>query len=191
MTAPTANIGRLFAALQFAAYKHRAQRRKNRDASPYINHPIDVAALLAQHGVTDPATLEAAVLHDTIEDTDATAAEIDRLFGSDVAGLVREMSDDKRLPKADRKRLQIEHAPLASRRAKLIKLADKTCNIRDITSSPPADWSLQRCVEYFDWSDRVIAGCRGSDAALEAAYDEAVATGRRVLASDGAFELPT
>ena len=143
----------LIAALAFAADKHKNQRRKDADASPYINHPIALANLLLNEaGVEDQRVLVAAILHDTIEDTDTTEQELVKHFGKDVADIVLEVTDDKALPKAERKRLQIEHAAHISRRAKLVKLADKICNLRDITASPPADWSIQRKQEYFDWA---------------------------------------
>ena len=130
-------------ALAFAADKHKNQRRKDADASPYINHPIALANLLLNEaGVEDQRVLIAAILHDTIEDTDTTEQELVKHFGKDVADIVLEVTDDKALPKAERKRLQIEHAAHISRRAKLVKLADKICNLRDITASPPAGWSI-------------------------------------------------
>jgi (p)ppGpp synthase/HD superfamily hydrolase len=141
-----------------------------------------VATLLATlGGVGDVATLMAAVLHDTIEDTDTTAEELAGEFGDAVSALVVEMSDDRRLPQDERKRLQVQHAPTASAAAKMIKLADKICNVRDVTASPPAGWDIERRREYLDWSERVIAGCRGCNAALEARYDEVLRDGRRVL----------
>ena len=147
----------LIAALAFAADKHKNQRRKDADASPYINHPIALANLLLNEaGVEDQRVLVAAILHDTIEDTDTTEQELVKHFGKDVADIVLEVTDDKALPKAERKRLQIEHAAHISRRAKLVKLADKICNLRDITSSPPAGWSIQRKQEYFDWAKSVV-----------------------------------
>jgi guanosine-3',5'-bis(diphosphate) 3'-pyrophosphohydrolase len=165
---------RLFAALHFAADKHRDQRRKGECASPYINHPIEVAELLVRiGGVTDIALLQAAILHDTLEDTETTAQELERLFGSTVRRLVEEVSDDKSLPKEQRKRLQVEHAPTLSREARQIKLADKICNLLDLTNRPPSDWSAERCIEYLDWSERVVAGCRGVNARLESEFDEA------------------
>ena len=123
----------LITALAFAADKHKNQRRKDAEASPYINHPIALANLLLNEaGVEDQRVLIAAVLHDTIEDTDTTEQELVKHFGKDVADIVLEVTDDKALPKAERKRLQIEHAAHISRRAKLVKLADKICNLRDI-----------------------------------------------------------
>lgn len=161
-------------AAAFAAHKHRNQRRKDADASPYINHPLALARVLAvEGGITDTATMCAALLHDTIEDTDTTADEIEREFGAEVAGIVLEVTDDKALPKADRKRLQVEHSAHISPKAKRVKLADKVCNLRDMASAPPADWSLDRRREYFDWAKSVIDGLRGVDAALEAVFDVA------------------
>ena len=174
----------IFDALLFAAKKHRDQRRKDADASPYINHPIEVAALLARAGVSDPVLLRAAILHDTIEDTQTTADELDRAFGAEVRRVVEEVTDDKSLPKAERKRLQVEHAPHLSERARQVKIADKISNVRAIAEEPPKDWSWERRWEYLDWADRVVAGCRGLNAALESIYDEIVAEGRRVLCDE-------
>jgi guanosine-3',5'-bis(diphosphate) 3'-pyrophosphohydrolase len=166
----------LLRALAFAAHKHRDQRRKDAEESPYINHPIALAACLANEGgVTETAVLVAAVLHDTIEDTETTAAEIEEQFGPRICGIVGEVTDDKSLPKADRKRLQVEHAPHLSREARLVKLADKICNLRDVALTPPPDWPLERRREYFDWAKRVVDGLRGVNAALEAAFDAAYA----------------
>ncbi len=169
-------------ALHFAAQKHRDQRRKDPEASPYVNHVIDVAETLARvGGVDDASMLQAAILHDTIEDTETRAAEIERVFGQEIQSLVTEMTDDRSLPKKERKRLQIEHAPHLSPRAKQIKLADKICNIRDVIHSPPESWSLERRLEYLDWSEQVVAGCRGCNPALEQCYDRILAEGRRLL----------
>jgi guanosine-3',5'-bis(diphosphate) 3'-pyrophosphohydrolase len=172
------NIGVLLTAFQFSAEKHRDQRRKGVDASPYINHPIEVAALLANvAGVQDNAILAAAVLHDTIEDTRTTPAEIEATFGSAVRHLVQEVTDDKSLPKAERKRLQVEHAPHLSPSAKLIKTADKISNVKEVTDNPPADWPIERRREYLVWGERVVAGCRGANSALESRFDESVGHG--------------
>lgn len=177
---------RLLEALRFSAEKHRNQRRKDRQASPYINHPIEVAEVLSSiGGVSDMTTLVAALLHDTIEDTDTTPEELEQRFGHEVRRLVEEMTDDKRLPKAERKRLQIAHAGAASHRAKLIKLADKICNVRDVTHAPPADWSLGRRAEYLEWCENVVAGCRGANAALEQHFDRVLAEGRAALTAEG------
>jgi len=165
---------KVFQALAFAAHKHRDQRRKDEGASPYINHPIALADILVNEGgVTDHVVLCAAILHDTIEDTETTYEELISVFGKDIADVVNEVTDDKSLDKAERKLLQIEHAAHASPRAKLVKLADKTCNLREIAATPPADWSEQWRNEYFDWAQRVVAGMRGQNSALEAAFDTA------------------
>ena len=176
------NMTALLRALHFAADKHRDQRRKGEEASPYINHLIEVVELLAREGgVTDLTTLQAAILHDTLEDTQTTAEELTALFGVEVRQVVEEVTDDKHLPKAERKRLQIEHAPHLSERAKIVKLADKISNILGIVQTPPAGWSLERRKEYLDWSDQVVAGCRGANAALEKLYVETVVKSRQAL----------
>jgi guanosine-3',5'-bis(diphosphate) 3'-pyrophosphohydrolase len=173
---------RLLMAIAFAAEKHRHQRRKDAAASPYINHPIAVANTLAVEGrVTDEAILLAACLHDTVEDTETTFEEIEEIFGTEVSNLVRSVTDDKSLEKAQRKQFQIEHAATASDKAKQIKVADKLCNIRDITTSPPKDWSLQRRTEYLDWSQKVVSGCRGVNLSLEQAFDDAIKKAHEVL----------
>jgi (p)ppGpp synthase/HD superfamily hydrolase len=178
----SAELAGLLRALEFSAAKHRDQRRKDRESSPYINHPIEVASLLANlGGVSDITTLVAAILHDTIEDTETNGEELEAHFGREVRLLVEEMSDNKRLLKAERKRLQIEHAPSLSERAKRIKLADKICNVRDVAHHPPASWPIERRREYLDWTERVVAGCRGSSAALEACYDRVLREGWELL----------
>lgn len=169
-------------ALHFAAGKHRDQRRKDVEASPYINHPIEVAEILArQAGVTDPIILLGAILHDTVEDTDTTPEELEREFGREIRLVVEEVTDDKSLPKAQRKQLQIEHAPHLSARARQIKIADKISNVRAVTSTPPADWPLARRLEYLDWTEKVVAGCRGINDALDRLYDQVLAQGKRAL----------
>lgn len=171
-------------ATHFAAEKHKSQRRRNAAGSPYINHPIAVAEILWQLGqVREIPVLVAAILHDTIEDTETTPQEIEELFGQEVLSLVQEVTDDKSKPKMERKRLQIENAPHKSRGAKLIKLGDKISNIHDITASPPASWSLQRKLDYLDWTEKVIAGVRGTNAALEACYDKHLQEARAALLS--------
>ena len=164
----------LFEALAFAAHKHRRQRRKDVEASPYINHPIALARTLAVEGrIIDTRTLIAAVLHDTVEDTDTTFDEIGAMFGAKVADIVREVTDDTTLDKPERKRLQIEHAPHMSRRAALVKLADKTSNLRDVATSPPRGWPLERRRAYFDWAKAVVEQLPPVSKRLRAAFDEA------------------
>ncbi|MBZ5641649.1 MAG: HD domain-containing protein [Acidobacteriia bacterium] len=169
------NPAPLLKAIAFAANKHRHQRRKDAEASPYINHPIAVAAVLAAEGdVSDENTLIAAALHDTVEDTKTTFEELEEYFGPEVAGLVREVTDEKSLGKMERKRLQVEHAPNLSIRAKQLKIADKLCNVRDVTDAPPADWPLKRRRDYLDWAMDVVAGCRGVNTKLDQAFDQAI-----------------
>lgn len=163
-------------AAAFAARKHRDQRRKDVEASPYINHPLELARVLAEvGGVTDVITLCGALLHDTIEDTATTREELAHEFNEEIASLVAEVTDDKSLKPAERKRLQIEHAASISDRAKRVKLADKISNLTDLVHAPPADWSLERRREYFDWAKSVIDRLRGVDVTLEAAFDRAYA----------------
>lgn len=167
-------MNKILAAIAFAADKHRNQRRKDAAASPYINHPIALANVLANEaGIDDERVLIAAILHDTVEDTETTAQELVRHFGQEIADIVLEVTDDKSLLKAERKQRQIDHAPTISRRAKLVKLADKICNLRDIAGSSPAGWSLRRKQDYFDWSKAVIDGLRGVHPSLEFIFDTA------------------
>lgn len=169
-------------ALAFAAHKHRNQRRKDRARSPYINHPIDLLAVLVlEAGITDSPVLAAALLHDTLEDTDTTPGELIDAFGAEVADIVAEVTDDKRLPKAERKRLQITHAPSLSDRAKQVKLADKLCNLRDVHQSPPTHWSIERRRAYFDWAENVVAALGATDRVLIRAIDAVLAAGRADL----------
>ncbi len=176
------NPSRLLEALAFAATRHRNQRRKDASASPYINHPIAVATMLATAGhVQDGPLLMAAVLHDTVEDTRTTPREIKAKFGAEVASLVRELTDNKKLAREVRKRLQIEHAAVASPRAKQLKIADKICNIEDIAATPPTGWSKARKREYLDWAEQVVAGCRGVNPRLDARFDQALRRARKKL----------
>ena len=168
----------LLGAASFAAEKHKKQLRKNAGGTPYINHPLAAADLLANEGgVDDAIVLAGAILHDTIEDTETTRDELESLFGAEVASVVAEVTDDKSLLKAERKRLQIEHAPRLSCRAKLVKLADKICNIRDVADDPPAGWPLDRRREYFDWAKAVVDGLRGISPVLEEKFDALYARG--------------
>jgi guanosine-3',5'-bis(diphosphate) 3'-pyrophosphohydrolase len=166
-------VSKVLRAALFAAEKHKNQRRKDAEASPYINHPIALANVLAtEGGITDPDVLCAALLHDTVEDTETTGEELRERFGEVIAGIVFEVTDDKSLPKAERKRLQVVHAPAASLQAKQVKLADKICNLRDILVSPPVGWSLERKQEYFDWAALVVAGARDAHLGLAAVFDQ-------------------
>lgn len=175
------NLAKILDAASFAAKNHKKQKRKGSEGEPYINHPIEVANLLATvGGVDDPDIIAAALLHDTVEDTDVTCEDIDTRFGQVVAEYVRELTDDKSLPKDERKRLQIEHAPHLSRGAKQIKLADKISNIRDVIENPPDGWDLQRRREYVEWGKNVVAGLRGVNAELDNCFDEIVSRSENI-----------
>lgn len=166
----------LLDAVMFAAERHRNQRRKDAEASPYINHPIALAHLLATVGAVDDLdVLRAAILHDTVEDTETSEAELRERFGDGVAGIMMEVTDDKALPKHRRKELQVEHAPHKSPGAALVKLADKTCNLRDIAAAPPADWPLARRQEYFDWAKQVVDALPTVSTPMLAAFNDAFA----------------
>lgn len=170
------DLSRLLQAIHFAAEKHRNQRRKDKDASPYINHPIALAMLLVTAGGIDDVTvLQAAILHDTIEDTDTSREELVAQFGERVAHVVMELTDDKMLEKSRRKELQVEQAPNVSREAALVKLADKICNLRDVASSPPERWTLERRREYFDWAKRVVVALPLVSEPLLAEFDAVIA----------------
>jgi GTP diphosphokinase / guanosine-3',5'-bis(diphosphate) 3'-diphosphatase len=156
----------------FAAQKHAKQRRKGAAAEPYINHLLEVAELVSS-ALEEPDTdlVIAALLHDTVEDTGVTREELVQVFGADVADLVLEVTDDKSLPKSERKRLQVVNAPRKSVRAQVIKLADKVSNLRAILSSPPSDWTVQRKREYFEWAKQVVDGLRAPNPKLKAEFD--------------------
>ncbi|ELW62821.1 Guanosine-3',5'-bis(diphosphate) 3'-pyrophosphohydrolase MESH1 [Tupaia chinensis] len=183
----------LLEAADFAARKHRLQRRKDPEGTPYINHPIGVARILTHEaGITDTVVLQAALLHDTVEDTDTTLDEVELHFGTQVRRLVEEVTDDKTLPKLERKRLQVERAPHSSPGAKLVKLADKLYNLRDLNRCAPegtlphrlygqgegcpcfedTGWSEQRVQEYFEWAAQVVKGLQGTNQQLEEALKQ-------------------
>ncbi len=169
----TSGIRLVLKAMAFAAEKHRHQRRKDSEESPYINHPIDLANILANEAeISDAVVIAAAILHDTVEDTETTPDEIEREFGEAIAIIVAEVTDDRRLGKDERKRLQIQHAPHASFQAQQLKLADKIANLRDIARSPrpPGRWSGGRPI--FSWAKQVVDGLRGRHARLEALFDD-------------------
>jgi len=163
-------------AVAFAAHKHRDQRRKDKDASPYINHPIELANVLWQEGgVKDPQVIAAALLHDTLEDTETSWQELRGDFGEEIADVVLEVTDTKWIRKEVRKRLQVARAARSSDKAKLVKLADKICNVRDVAAHPPAGWSLERKRQYFDWAKEVVDQIRGTHAELEQRFDDVYA----------------
>lgn len=179
------DVGLILRALEFAAARHRTQKRKGEDQSPYINHPIQASLLANEAGEKDPILLTAAILHDVIEDTVDSLEEkqelidkISDMFGEQVLSLTLEVTDDKSLDKKERKRLQIDQAPHKSDNAKKLKIADKIMNVRDITSNPPAWWTLQRILDYFDWAEKVVAGLRGVNKRLEEMFDECLKNGK-------------
>lgn len=169
---PQSGLPLIFEALDFAAHKHKDQRRKDADASPYINHSIAVAKILSVKGrIEEVTTLCAAILHDTLEDTETTAEELAARFGTVICSIVQEVTDDQQLPKIERKRLQVQQAKLISPRAQLVELADKIANLRDMADAPPAQWNLERRREYFDWAKSVIDEIRGRHKGLERLFD--------------------
>ena len=166
-------------ALAFAAEKHRGHRRKDAEATPYINHLVTVALLVAEAcREVDREVVAAALLHDTLEDTDTSPGELEAVFGPRVRGLVEEVTDDKTLPKARRKELQVAHAPSLSREASMVKIADKISNVRDILERPPARWTEARRREYLAWAAEVVARCPKTGTDLERIFSETLA-GRR------------
>jgi GTP diphosphokinase / guanosine-3',5'-bis(diphosphate) 3'-diphosphatase len=179
-------ISLILNALEFAAIRHRKQFRKGEDRSPYINHPIQVANLLANEaGERDPVLITAAILHDVVEDTvdgkkekKKLISQIREVFGDEVLSVTLEVTDDKSLSKKERKQLQVEHAPYLSVRAKKLKLADKIMNVRDITNNPPVKWTVSRTRKYLDWSEKVVDGLRGTHNNLEAIFDQTLKAGR-------------
>ena len=176
---------RIFRALRFAAEKHKTHRRKGGRDIPYINHPIGVATLLATvGGVTDPDIIAAAILHDTVEDTDATHEELVTEFGQSVADLVAEVTDDPALDSATRKLVQEREASFKSARARLIRLADKACNIHDIAHEPPPSWTRGRRLAYFDWAERVVNALGPTNKALEAEFNSRLADARAVVMNE-------
>jgi len=167
------NISLILKAFKFAADKHQHQRRKGKTAVPYINHLIVVSETLWEVGkVRDMSTIAAGILHDTIEDTDTSPEELEATFGKKICEIVEEVTDDKRLPKQVRKQLQIERAGKASLEARHVKVADKICNVSDLIDFPPANWSLQRRIDYVDWAERVVNKLRGSNPLLEQHFDK-------------------
>jgi guanosine-3',5'-bis(diphosphate) 3'-pyrophosphohydrolase len=159
-------------ALVFAARKHRDQRRKDKPASPYINHPIALMdVLVSEAGIVQIEILCAAILHDTVEDTETTEEELRQAFGDTISRIVMEVTDDKLLGKQARKAAQVSHAPTLSTEAKAVKLADKISNLRDLLHLPPPSWSLDRRQAYFDWAKQVVDGLRGDHARLEDLFD--------------------
>lgn len=180
------DLALILKSLDFAAFRHKGQLRKGEGSTPYINHPIQVANLLANYaGEADPVLISAAILHDVIEDTVNSTSERDELidqiseiFGEEILSLTLEVTDDKTLDKFERKKLQIESASHKSDRAKKLKIADKIMNLRDLTDNPPSDWSRERITDYFDWAEKVVEGLRGVSQILDDLFDEDLAIAR-------------
>jgi len=167
----------------YAAEKHKYQRRKGFNQVPYINHPLRVAEVLVNCGEDDEAVIIAAILHDVIEDTDATTEELEQKFGKKVSGMVLELSDDKNLPISVRKELQVKNAGRLSENAKKIKIADKICNIQDMINYP-MEWTLERRLGYMEWAEQVVSGCRGINQELESLFDMTVQEGKEQFQTD-------
>jgi guanosine-3',5'-bis(diphosphate) 3'-pyrophosphohydrolase len=181
------DVALILRALRFASQRHKEQRRKDAEASPYVNHLIAVAETLwCEGGIRDAETIVSGILHDAVEDTDTAPEEIECLFGKAVRAIVVEVTDDKGLPKALRKRIQVETAPRVSHQAKRVKLADKICNLQDIITSPPTGWTEERKRDYITWAKHVVDGLRGTNVRLEARFDELYAQAERVMSADGA-----
>jgi guanosine-3',5'-bis(diphosphate) 3'-pyrophosphohydrolase len=173
------DLSKILRAIEFSAFKHRNQRRKDKGKIPYINHLLEVLNILWRTGnIRYIPILIAVILHDIIEDTDTKPEEILSHFGQEVLNLVLEVTDDKSLPKAERKLLQIENAYSKSTGAKLISIADKISNV----GSRP-DWPKERFVEYLDWTEEVMKGLRGTNPGLEDYYDIVLNMSREKVAN--------
>jgi (p)ppGpp synthase/HD superfamily hydrolase len=101
-----------------------------------------------------------------------TREEIAERFGDDAASLVAEVTDDKSLPKETRKALQVEQAPAKSPRAQALGAADKIANVRSVVTSPPANWSFERRVEYVRWARQVVGRYGRLNARLAAEFEQ-------------------
>ena len=167
-------------ASQFAALKHCDQRRKD-GKTPYIIHPISVAMILSEiGGIEDPEILSAALLHDTIEDTDTSAHELDEIFGSRVRIIVEELTDNDMLTFSQRKQMQIDNAPYLSKDATLVRIADKISNVSDVIENPPSEWNQKRCNKYVDWAEAVMNNCQKVNQDLENHFFELLTEYRKL-----------
>ncbi len=161
-------INLILKALNFAALKHKYQRRKGDEHLPYINHPIKVAFIISEVGkIDDPIIIASAILHDVIEDTETTSDEIEKEFGNNIASIVEELTDNQNFEKQKRKKIQIKNAPFLSKEATIIRIADKIENIEDITISPPIGWSYERKEEYLEWAEKVVRACKNVNSELK------------------------
>ena len=169
-------------ALRFAAERHSSQRRKGQAKEPYVNHLAEVSELVADATEgKDVNLIAAALLHDTIEDTETSSDELVATFNNDIAQLVADVTDDKSLPKQDRKHLQVVNSRAQNMRVKLLKLADKTSNLRSLANSPPENWNTERKQAYIDWAIKVAAGLKGVNPWLEERFDEALRRAQQAL----------
>ncbi len=169
-------------ALRFAAERHSGQRRKGQAKEPYVNHLAEVAELVANAtGGRDANLIAAALLHDTIEDTETSSDELVATFNNEIAQLVADVTDDKSLPKQDRKHLQVVNSKAQNMRVKLLKLADKTSNLRSLANSPPENWNTEQKQAYIDWAIKVAAGLKGVNPWLEERFDEALRRAQQAL----------
>lgn len=186
------NLVLILKAANFAADKHRGQLRKEAESTAYINHPLQVARILAEEGgVSDPEIIAAALLHDTIEDTETTQSELAAHFGVRVASMVAEVTDDKSiLDKDERKRMQVVNAPSKSPGAALVKLADKTSNVRDVGTRPAAGWSEERRLQYLDWAKKVVDALPVSNHPLKDAFEASLASSHALIKSSGHQAAP-
>ena len=155
----------------FSGEKHKKQRRRDADETPYINHPLEVAyILLEEGGITDAPTLAAALLHDTLEDTDTTREELAMIFGHEISNLVVELTDlDSVLPDQKKQR-ELERAYNLSDKAKRVKIADKTANIRDLATMPPKNWDIKRQIEYFNFAKKIAEATASASPELEKVF---------------------
>jgi len=173
----------LFNALSYASQMHQNQRRKGSD-TPYVNHLIDVARLLAEYHMGDDLVLmQAALLHDVVEDTEADMRDVEVIFGQDVASVVAEVTDDKSLPKHLRKQLVVENCAHWTWRAKVLKLADLISNVNDVIHRPPTSWDLERQSNYFGWAAQVAQMMAGAHPELEYRLLGLIETGQHQLES--------
>ena len=169
-------VQRILAAAHFAAERHKGQKRKGEAAEPYVNHLIEVAELIARSSnLLDANLVMAGFLHDTVEDTDVTPQELEQRFGKDVTALVMEVTDDKSLPKEQRKALQVQTAHKKSPRAQTLKLADKISNLRALISTPPSNWPTQRKRDYFVWARNVVSELSDPNPILKAEFERTYA----------------
>ena len=167
-------------ATQFAALKHCDQRRKD-GKTPYIIHPISVAMILSEIGsIEDPEILSVALLHDTLEDTDTSAHELDKIFGSRVRIIVEELTDNDMLTFSQRKQMQIDNAPYLSKDATLVRIADKISNVSDVIENPPPEWNQKRCNKYVDWAEAVMNNCQKVNQDLENHFFELLTEYRKL-----------